>query len=50
MSEFKGTPGTWSLVLARMAPDVPMFGYAIKADGRVPYIRKQPELFHEETT
>lgn len=32
------TPGPWGLKLARYRDDAPVFGYAITAEGRVPYV------------
>jgi hypothetical protein len=38
MNETKHTPGPWTLELCRQAEGAPIFGYAITAPGRVPFV------------
>jgi hypothetical protein len=38
MSISKATPGPWTLELCRLSPDSPLFGFGIKAVGKVPFV------------
>ena len=37
MSDFKGTPGPWELILGRYG-DSPIWGFGIKAEGKIPFV------------